>query len=157
MFKKCPDMRLKLFILLFLASSAISCLAQDETTQYISDKELSLTPELTISNLELVGEVDERFQSVNIEMCEVVGGDFWVPYHLIDTARVRAEGFAALKRKIDPIDLYNSRLRTLASALGPMYVRVSGTWANTTYFQDNGQPKLPEAPEGYENVLTRSE
>ena len=32
-----------------------------------------------------------------------------------------------------PIDLTNARLRKLAAALGPAYVRVSGTWANTTY------------------------
>lgn len=38
-----------------------------------------------------------------------------------------------------------------------MYVRVSGTWANTTYFQDNDEPKMSQAPEGYENVLTRAE
>jgi hypothetical protein len=117
----------------------------------------STVPRLDVSELEYVGEVDERYQSVNVEMCEVVGGDFWVPYHLIDTARVRKEGFAALKRKIPAIDLYNQKLRNLASALGPMYIRVSGTWANTTYFQDNDEPKLDKAPEGYENVLTRKE
>ena len=30
------------------------------------------------------------------------------------------------------------KLRMLAAALGPAYVRVSGTWANTTYFDDTG-------------------
>ena len=35
-----------------------------------------------------------------------------------------------------PLDLTNARLRKLAAALGPAYVRVSGTWANTTYFPD---------------------
>lgn len=112
---------------------------------------------LDLKDLPQVAEVDMRFQSINIEMCEVVGGDFWVPYNLIDTARVRKEGFAALKRKIPSIDLYNAKLRNLASALGPMYVRVSGTWANTTYFQDDDNPKLEVAPKGYENVLTRKE
>lgn len=112
-------------------------------------------PSLKLSELPLLGEVSDRYQSVNIEMCEVVGGDFWVPYQLIDTARVRAEGFTALKHKIPPIDLYNPKLRNLASALGPMYVRVSGTWANTTYFQDNDNHPLSEAPHGFENVLTR--
>jgi hypothetical protein len=62
-----------------------------------------------------------------------------------------------LKRTIPPVDLYNKKLRTLATELGPMYVRVSGTWANTTYFQNNDEPKLSEAPQGYENVLTRKE
>jgi hypothetical protein len=112
---------------------------------------------LSLSDLKPLGEVDERYQSVNVEMCEVVGGDFWIPYNLIDTARVKAEGFSALKRTIPSINLYDKKLRNLAAGLGPMYVRVSGTWANTTYFQDNDEPKLAAAPEGYENVLTREE
>ena len=45
----------------------------------------------------------------------------------------------------------------LASALGPTYILVSGTWANTIYFQDNDNPKLANAPDGYENVLPRKE
>lgn len=117
----------------------------------------SKEPILDLSQLKLIGEVDERYQSVNVEMCEVVGGEFWIPYHLIDTARVKKEGLAALKRKIDPIDLYNTKLRKLTEALGPMYIRVSGTWANTAYFQNDDQPKLTQAPAGYENVLTRKE
>jgi heparanase len=38
-----------------------------------------------------------------------------------------------------------------------MYIRVSGTWANTTYFQNDDLPKLTKAPEGYQNVLTHKE
>ncbi|WP_340112939.1 hypothetical protein [Maribellus mangrovi] len=113
--------------------------------------------EINLKTMNFIGEVDERYQSINIEMCEVVGGDFWIPYHLFDTAKVKSGGFAALKRSIPPVNLYDNKLRTLASALGPMYVRVSGTWANTTYFQDNDESKLKAAPEGYENVLTRAE
>lgn len=114
-------------------------------------------PLLDLAKLNLIGSVDERYQSVNVEMCEVVGGEFWVPYHLIDTTRVKKEGLAALKRKIDPINLNNPKLRKLTEALGPMYIRVSGTWANTTYFQNDDLPKLEKAPEGFENVLTREE
>ena len=45
-----------------------------------------------------------------------------------------------------PIDLTNSRLRKLAAGLGPAFVRVSGTWANTTYFPDSDDaPKAPPA------------
>ena len=112
---------------------------------------------LNFSNLKQVAEVEERYQSVNVEMCEVVGGDFWIPYDLVDTEKVKTEGFAALKRTISPVNLYDKKLRTLTSALGPMYIRVSGTWANTTYFQDDDEPKLETPPEGYENVLTRAE
>ena len=112
---------------------------------------------LNLIDLKQVAQVDERYQSFNVEMCEVVGGDFWIPYHLLDTAKLRTEGFAALRRTIAPVDLYEKKLRTLASALGPAYIRVSGTWANATYFQDNDGPKLTTAPEGYENLLTRDE
>lgn len=112
---------------------------------------------IDINNMKPVCKVDERYQSVNIEMCEVVGGDFWIPYELLDPSKVASEGINALKRTIPPVDLYDKKLRTLADALGPMYVRVSGTWANTTYFQDNDETKMSAAPDGYENILTRAE
>jgi hypothetical protein len=32
-----------------------------------------------VGNMTLVGTVDERFQSYNIEMVEVIGGRFWKP------------------------------------------------------------------------------
>ena len=112
---------------------------------------------LVLSKLKCIATVDDRYQSVNVEMCEVVGGKFWIPYHLIDNERVKSEGLAALKRSIPPLNLYDKKLRTLASALGPMYIRVSGTWANSTYFQNDDKPKMESAPAGYENVLTRAE
>jgi len=113
---------------------------------------------LNFSNLKQVGIVDERYQSYNIEMCQVVGGDFWIPYQLLDTEQVKAtNGLVGLKSPITPIDLYNKKLRNLATALGPVYVRVSGTWANTVYFQDNDEPKLTTVPDGYENILTRKQ
>jgi hypothetical protein len=55
-----------------------------------------------------------------------------------------------------PIDLANGRRRKLAAALGPGYVRVSGTWANTVYFADSDPPpKTP--PKGFGGVLSRSQ
>ena len=61
---------------------------------------------------------------------------------------------AALFRYRPPIDLTGARLRMLAAALGPAYVRVSGTWANTTFFADQDEaPAL--APAGFGGVLTR--
>src|SRR5436305_4998963 len=53
-----------------------------------------------------------------------------------------------------PIDLTNARRRKLAAALGPAYVRVSGTWANTTYLAESDPaPKTP--PKGFGGVLSR--
>jgi heparanase len=42
---------------------------------------------LHLKDLKIVGKVDERYQSFNVEMCEVIGGDFWIPYNLIDSVR----------------------------------------------------------------------
>ena len=56
-----------------------------------------------------------------------------------------------------PIDLSNARLRKLAAALGPAYVRVSGTWANTTYFQNSDKPAPKTPPKGFNGVLTRQQ
>ncbi len=36
------------------------------------------------ASMRRIGTVDERFQSYNIEMIEVIGGRFWKPYRDID-------------------------------------------------------------------------
>jgi hypothetical protein len=55
-----------------------------------------------------------------------------------------------------PIDLANARLRILARALGPAYIRVAGTWANSIYFADSDAPPA-KAPDGFKGVLTREQ
>lgn len=114
---------------------------------------------INVKEMKFIGKVDERFQSYNIEMCEVIGGDFWIPYALIDSVRktTNKKGFEALKWKIEPINLYEKKLRNLAKGLGPTYVRVSGTWANAVYFQNNDAPKLSTPPKGFKNILTRQQ
>jgi hypothetical protein len=111
--------------------------------------------------------VDERFQSYNIEMVEVTGGRFWKPY-----ASKVDESPAAVKQTNSnqptgmdpslyqyrsPIDLSNARLRKLAAALGPAYLRVSGTWANTTYFQNTDESAMATPPDGFKGVLPRKQ
>jgi hypothetical protein len=115
------------------------------------------------------GPVDERFQSYNIEMVEVIGGRFWKPYESSATNNsnaqepARQDGFTPagidpnLYRYRAPIDLSNPRLRKLAAALSPAYARVSGTWANSAYFQDSDKPAPANAPTGFSGVLTRKE
>jgi heparanase 1 len=115
---------------------------------------------INLKQMQKIGSVDERYQSFNVEMCEVVGGDFWIPYELLDSVKkssVKKKGFAALKWKIDPINLYEKKIRYLAKAIGPTYVRVSGTWANAVYFQNNDEPALANPPKGFNNVLTRKQ
>ncbi len=112
-----------------------------------------------------VGTVDERFQSFNIEMVEVTGGRFWAPYsqgthapEAAPAARLAMPGIdPAAFRTRPPIDLANPRLRKLAAALGPAYMRVSGTWANSTYFHDSDDPAPATAPAGFGGVLTRQQ
>lgn len=115
--------------------------------------------QINLKSMSFIGKVDPRFQSYNIEMCEVIGGDFWIPYNLIDSVRktTNKKGIDALKWKIEPINLYEKKLRNLAAALGPTYVRVSGTWANAIYFQNNDESKLTTIPTGFKNILTRSQ
>lgn len=101
------------------------------------------------SRMTMIGTVDARFQSYNIEMVEVTGGRFWKPY---------AQGHMQHDRYSDrpPIDLANARLRKLAAALSPAYMRVSGTWANATYFADgDSAPTTP--PAGFKTVLSRAQ
>ena len=117
---------------------------------------------ITIDGLRPVAEVDPRFSSYNVEMAEVVGGDFWIPYAEMDTSRGPGE-FTELGEDTNrfryraPVDLSNRRLRTLAAALSPAFVRVSGSWANATYFHGGEGPPPATPPEGFKYVLTRGQ
>ena len=128
---------------------------------------VSVTP----ASMARVGVVDDRYLSYNVEMLEVTGGKFWKPYgpeldailkQPAPSAASNAAGDTpagmnpALYQYLPPLDLTNRRLRKLATALGPAYVRTSGTWANTTYFPDSDTaPKAP--PAGFNGVLTRQQ
>jgi hypothetical protein len=123
------------------------------------------TVSITPSTLTRIGTVDERFQSYNIEMVEVTGGRFWKPYASTATPGAEKAPTANQPAGMDPnmfeyrppINLANPRLRKLAAALGPAYLRVSGTWANTTFFQDSDEPPASTPPAGFNGVLTRAE
>ncbi len=112
------------------------------------------------------GTVDERFQSYNVEMVEVTGGRFWAPYGKQGGATAANPPAAQLStpgidpslfRTRPPIKLASPRLRKLASALGPAYMRVSGSWANSTWFQDSDDPPPTAPPAGFGGILTRPE
>jgi len=107
------------------------------------------------AELPRIATVDERFQSYNIEMVEVTGGTFWRPYGPPGSAGAveRSSGAYAI---YPAIDLKNPRLRRLAAALSPAYLRVSGTWANATYFADRDTAPV-KPPAGFNGVLTRSQ
>lgn len=136
------------------------------STAQAQDQTVQLAP----TAMKRVGQVDERYQSYNVEMLEVTGGRFWKPYKDIPAASANAgqaateagDGGAPAGMSPDlyqyrpPIDLANPRLRAMARALGPAYVRISGTWANTTYFADADTPPK-DPPAGYGGVLTRQQ
>jgi hypothetical protein len=127
------------------------------------------SPAIIPANMPRIGTVEERFQSYNVEMVEVIGGRFWKPYSKQTDATpnvqpsARQSGAnpvgtnAAIFQQRPPINLSNPRLRKLAAALGPAYMRVSGTWANTTYFQDSDAAVGVVPPTGFGGVLTREE
>jgi hypothetical protein len=116
------------------------------------------------STLPGVGTISPRFQSFNIEMVEVTGGRFWAPYKLGSDAESKPDPKLAtpgtdpsLYRYRPPINLANPKLRKLAAALAPSYVRVSGTWANSTYFHDSDGHAPQTPPTGFGGILTREE
>lgn len=114
-----------------------------------------------------IRERDPRMQSYNIEMTDITGGTFWKPY-----TSAQIEGYEefvfpegtknigdimkVLMEPQPPINLYEPRIRTLAAALGPVVLRVSGSWATRTYYDFDGHTgKQP--PQGFDNVLTKEQ
>lgn len=118
---------------------------------------------LNPSGLQQLRRVDKRLVSYNVEMTEVTGGTFWSAY--TDAQVDGTEEFPLirdwrnmnnLQQVYPPIDLYNPRLRKLAKELGTAWVRVSGTWANKTYYDFDGHTG-GQVPEGFQNLLTEAQ
>lgn len=107
--------------------------------------------------------MDKRLVSYNIEMTEVTGGTFWKSYTPEQVAGTEEfplitdwQNLMNLQQWFDPIDLYNPRLRKLAKELGTAWVRVSGTWANKTYYDFDGHCN-GVVPKGFQNLLTKEQ
>ena len=129
-------MMLKTTIRIALAASLLAGTAQAKPSDGMA-----------LSSLARTGSVDPRFQSYNVEMVEVTGGRFWAPY---------GGPAGELHRMRPPLDLAAPRIRALAKPLGPVYMRVSGSWANSTYLPLAGE-KLAGIPAGFNQVLTRDQ
>ena len=119
--------------------------------------------ELKVDGLKKIRKIDNRLMSYNVEMTEVTGGTFWKRYskEVIEGK----ESFPPLKSIMDmgsimqvypPINLYDEKLRNLAKGFGPVWVRVSGTWATKTYY-DLENKTNGAVPEGYQSVLTKEQ
>ena len=123
-------------------------------------KILKLDPE----KLTKIRDIDPRLISYNVEMTEVTGGTFWKPYtkEQIDgteefpVIKDIREMATKLMAYFEPLDLTNERLIALSAALGPAYVRVSGSWASKTYYDLDGHTK-GEIPESFGAVLTKKQ
>ena len=107
--------------------------------------------------------INPRLVSYNVEMTEVTGGTFWKAYS--DAQVDGTEEFPVIKdwtnmgnlqQWYDPIDTTNPRLIKLARDLGPAWIRVSGTWANKTYYDFDGHCN-GKVPEGFQNLLTKDQ
>ena len=116
---------------------------------------------LKAEGLQKIRTVNERLASYNVEMTEVTGGTFWkayTPEQIAGTEKfppiAGMHEMAGLMQWYDPIESTNPRLRKLAKEFGPVWVRVSGTWATKTYydFEDTGV-----VPEGYQNRMTKQQ
>jgi hypothetical protein len=138
---------------------------------YMAQAQDQTSVQLVPATMKPVGTIDERYQSYNVEMLEVTGGKFWKPYMDIGKQGEQSatpsgsdaqssdtpSGMSPdLYQYRPPLDLANRRLRAMAQALSPAYMRVSGTWANTTYFADTDTPPK-DPPQGYAGVLTRQQ
>lgn len=125
---------------------------------------MAQTVTLRASGLEALREMNPRLISYNVEMTEVTGGTFWKAYtdaQIDGQEQVPppdfSKGIAAMHQWYDPIDTTNPRLVRLAGALGSCWVRVSGTWATRTYYDFADEYPAGTAPEGYQNVLKKSQ
>ena len=114
--------------------------------------------------LQVIRTVNDKLMSYNVEMTEVTGGTFWkayTPEQIAGTEKFQvgdatdlASSMANLMQVYPPIDLYNEKLRKLAAEFGPVWVRVSGTWATKTFYDWDGTGVIPE---GYQNILTKEQ
>ena len=118
---------------------------------------------LKASGLTALREMNPRLVSYNVEMTEVTGGTFWKAY-----SEAQVDGteefpkildwtnMGNLQQWYDPIDTKNPRLIKLARELGTAWIRVSGTWANKTYYDFDGHCN-GVVPEGFQNLLTKDQ
>lgn len=128
---------------------------------------MGITLTLEPSKLTKIREIDPRVQSYNIEMTELTGGTFWKPYTpeqiagteefpRSDNMQEMMKIMQGMQTKQPAINLYDKKIRTLAKAFGSIIIRISGSWANRTYY-DLDNHTNGEVPEGFEFVLTKEQ
>ncbi|HUO74534.1 MAG TPA: hypothetical protein VMU39_27435 [Solirubrobacteraceae bacterium] len=104
----------------------------------------SATTVRTVSS-PVVAHTSPRYVSFAVDLDQITGGMFW-------SQAPHATGNAP----VAPYDFTRPRLRALARALAPAYLRISGTAANKTFY-DLGSPPLTTPPGVYQRILTKTE
>ncbi|MGO4212844.1 hypothetical protein AB4Y89_23795 [Terriglobus sp. 2YAB30_2] len=119
----------------------------------------SLPAQVTLQpkSMPRVAQVDPRYVSFNVEAIEITGGRFWKPFPKKDQPPAAPGTTTDPYQYRPPIDLSRAKIRKLAGALAPSYMRVSGTWRNSTYFQDDDAPQMSTPPTGFKGVMTRAQ
>jgi heparanase 1 len=92
-------------------------------------------------------QIDERYLSVAVDTAMLVGGTFWDPNGGTGTTG---------DYPVPPYDFTRPRLRALAGALAPAYLRLGGTDADRTHVDLSATPATTP-PAGYKWVLTKAE
>ena len=93
----------------------------------------------------IVARTSPGYVSFAVDLDQITGGMFW-------SQAPNARGNAP----VAPYDFTRTRLRNLARALAPAYLRISGTAANKTYYDMSAAPAATP-PGAYQRVLTRAE
>ena len=126
--------------ILSVVFAAIAFAGSAQSAMQSAEDEVLIDPALW----PLIATVDPHYLSFNIEMAEVTGGEFWAPYDDPQKRRLAPRS---------PLDLRDRRLIALARGLAPAIIRVSGTWANSTYVPEPSETPPDKPPAGFRQVL----
>ena len=106
---------------------------------------MAQTVTLTMDEKKIIRSVDPLMMSYNVEFAEVTGGTFWREYTPGQIAGTEPFSYVLDEngqpdpmQVYPPVNLYDEKLRSLVKALGPAWVRLSGTWATKTYYDFDG-------------------
>jgi heparanase 1 len=136
--------RLSLF-LVTIAALALAATASCRGSSGPGYPVRSTTP--AVSGTSAVATIDDRFLAVAVDTAQVVGATFWAP---------RDAGTETGQWPIPPYDFTRPKLRALAQALSPAYLRIGGTTADKVYYDMSDTP-VTVAPAPYLYVMTRAQ
>lgn len=120
----------------FLGFAGLAMISEWPRLRLSRDLPAGTQTALRVETLRPVAEVDPRFLSVAVDIANVVGGAFWDRSR--NAAIMGTEPVAAY-------DFSRPRLRTLAGALAPAYLRVGGTDADRTLYEVAGGDRAVSA------------